>query len=57
MRERVALVDGTVAVESSPGVGTTVYVRLPLLERATDGAPGDAATGAAWRAGAGGDGA
>lgn len=30
MRERAALVGGTVAIESSPGAGTTVYVRLPV---------------------------
>ncbi len=30
MRERAALFGGTVAVESSPGGGTTVYARLPL---------------------------
>ena len=30
MRERAALAGGTVAVESSPGGGTTVYARLPL---------------------------
>jgi PAS domain S-box-containing protein len=30
MRERAALVDGTVEIESTPGVGTTVFIRLPL---------------------------
>jgi PAS domain S-box-containing protein len=30
MRERAALVGGTLQVESSPGAGTTVYVRLPV---------------------------
>ncbi|MBA4065593.1 MAG: hypothetical protein C0501_18140 [Isosphaera sp.] len=30
MRERAALVGGSVEVESSPGKGTTVYARLPL---------------------------
>lgn len=30
MRERAALVGGTVTVEASPGAGTTVYVRLPV---------------------------
>jgi PAS domain S-box-containing protein len=29
MRERVALVDGTLNIEASPGVGTTVFVRIP----------------------------
>jgi PAS domain S-box-containing protein len=31
MRERAALVDGTVEIESQPGSGTTVFVRIPLL--------------------------
>ena len=35
MRERAALVGGTLTVESTPGTGTTVYVRVAL-----DGAPG-----------------
>lgn len=30
MRERAALLRGTVEIESSPGKGTAVYVRLPL---------------------------
>ena len=30
MRERAALAGGTVAVESRPGAGTTVYARLPM---------------------------
>jgi signal transduction histidine kinase len=30
MRERVALAGGTLTVESAPGAGTTVYVRLPV---------------------------
>ena len=30
MRERAALAGGTVAVESSPGAGTTVQVRIPV---------------------------
>jgi two-component system sensor histidine kinase UhpB len=29
MRERAALVGGNLTIESSPGAGTTVYVRLP----------------------------
>jgi chemotaxis family two-component system sensor kinase Cph1 len=30
IRERVALVDGSLEVESAPGGGTTVFVRIPL---------------------------
>lgn len=30
MRERAALVGGTLTVESSPGAGTTLHVRIPL---------------------------
>lgn len=30
MRERVAAVDGTLVVESEPGAGTTLFVRVPL---------------------------
>ena len=30
MRERLALVDGSLEVESAPGRGTTLYVRTPL---------------------------
>ena len=33
MQERIALVGGTLAVESSPGYGTTVYARVPLAPR------------------------
>jgi PAS domain S-box-containing protein len=31
MRERLALVGGTLEVESAPGTGTTVFTRIPLL--------------------------
>ena len=31
MRERAALLDGTVTIESTPGEGTTIYARVPLL--------------------------
>jgi len=30
MRERLALVDGSLEVESSPGAGTTLFVRVPV---------------------------
>jgi chemotaxis family two-component system sensor kinase Cph1 len=30
IRERVALVDGRIEVESSPGAGTTLFIRIPL---------------------------
>lgn len=33
MRERAILVGGTFTIESSPGFGTTIYVRIPLVER------------------------
>jgi len=33
MRERVRLVNGTIAIESKPMSGTCVYVRVPLLPR------------------------
>lgn len=32
MRERTALLDGTLQIESSPGAGTTVFVKIPLKE-------------------------
>jgi signal transduction histidine kinase len=32
MRERAALIGGTLQVESSPGHGTTVYVRYPVAQ-------------------------
>ena len=31
MRERAALLDGTVTIESTPGEGTTIYVRVPVF--------------------------
>lgn len=30
IRERLALVGGTLAIDSAPGVGTTLYIRIPL---------------------------
>jgi len=33
MRERATLVGGTFTIESSIGLGTTIYVRIPLVER------------------------
>lgn len=32
MRERAALVGGTLEIESTPGNGTTVYIRIPLSD-------------------------
>jgi two-component system sensor histidine kinase NreB len=40
MKERAALVGGELEIESSPGEGTTVYVRVPL------GRPGGKGEGA-----------
>jgi signal transduction histidine kinase len=34
MHERAALLNGAVAIESSPGKGTAVYVQIPLKEGA-----------------------
>ena len=39
LRERVAMVGGTLTVESSPGGPTTVFVRIPAFEGT--GAAGD----------------
>lgn len=36
MRERAALVGGTLEIESAPGAGTTIYARLPV-SHATEG--------------------
>jgi len=30
MKERVALLDGTIAIESTPGKGSTIFVQIPL---------------------------
>ena len=37
MRERVMLAGGTLAVESRPGAGTTLFARLPIREGSDDG--------------------
>jgi signal transduction histidine kinase len=38
MQERVSLVGGVLEIESTPGAGTAVFVRLPLEQRASVGA-------------------
>jgi signal transduction histidine kinase len=37
MRERAALLEGALTIESTPGVGTTVFVTVPLEEEVADG--------------------
>ena len=36
MRERVTLAGGTLEIESTPGAGTTVFVRVPLKQKPAD---------------------
>jgi PAS domain S-box-containing protein len=36
MRERAAIIGGSVTIESAPRQGTTVYVRIPLTSRSND---------------------
>lgn len=38
VRERVALLGGTVAIESAPGTGTSLYIRIPITTR-SNGSP------------------
>jgi PAS domain S-box-containing protein len=40
MRERAGLLNGSVTFESTPGEGTTVYVRIPIAEETGDEHPG-----------------
>jgi signal transduction histidine kinase len=35
MRERLSLIGGELEVESSAGVGTTIYARIPLERKRT----------------------
>lgn len=37
MRERVRLVNGTIAIESEPGNGTKIHIRVPLLTNPSPG--------------------
>jgi signal transduction histidine kinase len=37
MGERAAICGGTLEIESSPGKGTTIYVRVPFLTGKTEG--------------------
>jgi signal transduction histidine kinase len=45
IRERVALVGGTLSVETSPGVGTAVYISVPSAPEEKGETPAHAATG------------
>lgn len=40
MKERLALVEGTLEIESSPGTGTTLFVRIPLSSKEEGGSDG-----------------
>ena len=44
MQERAALVDGTVEIESTPGAGTTVFVRLPIPQTCDERGSADASS-------------
>jgi signal transduction histidine kinase len=37
IRERAAIVGGSVEIESTPGQGTTIYVRVPFQSAAAGG--------------------
>jgi signal transduction histidine kinase len=37
MRERVTLAGGSLEIESTPGAGTTVFVRVPLKQEPVKG--------------------
>jgi signal transduction histidine kinase len=39
MKERATLLDGELTIESSPGQGTTVFVRIPLVEKPAAAGP------------------
>lgn len=39
MRQRVAALGGTLAIDSQPGHGTRLTARIPAAALATDGAP------------------
>jgi len=43
MRERVALVGGTLTIESTPGVGTTIFARIPLSADGEEDSDGETA--------------
>jgi signal transduction histidine kinase len=32
MRERAAIIGGSIEIESAPGNGTTIFVRIPLRD-------------------------
>jgi signal transduction histidine kinase len=36
MRERIALLSGTIAVESTPGKGSAIFVRVPIESKGND---------------------
>jgi signal transduction histidine kinase len=46
MRERVRQLSGEFAIESEPGAGTTIVVRVPVDEESTDHGPAGPSPGA-----------